>query len=203
MSGLQAKKIGLYGGAFDPPHWGHVLVISQILNEGIADEVLVVPSGNRVDKKYHSSAVERREMVQILFDSVWKNESRVAPLWIQLEEKMPGSFSIDLVRWFKKERPHDDPALVIGQELLGIIPSWHLGRELLTEASFVVVHRPESPPLTGPVSDRVFPLKNSDRLYFSISSTAVRGMLRKKYSLSGMVPEEISRYISDHQLYAS
>ena len=55
------RRLALYGGAFDPIHNGHLATIALILNSGAADEVLVIPSGDRPDKPNTIAAQHRVE----------------------------------------------------------------------------------------------------------------------------------------------
>ena len=56
------RRLALYGGAFDPIHNGHLATIALILNSGAADEVLVIPSGDRPDKPNTIAAQHRMEL---------------------------------------------------------------------------------------------------------------------------------------------
>lgn len=62
------KRIALYGGAFDPPHRGHLSIIANLCSLTFVDEIWVLPSGDRNDKRLLLSMSERFDLLRKLLD---------------------------------------------------------------------------------------------------------------------------------------
>lgn len=62
------KRIALYGGAFDPPHRGHLSIIANLRSLPFVDEIWVLPSGDRSDKRLLLSMTERFDLLRKLLD---------------------------------------------------------------------------------------------------------------------------------------
>jgi nicotinate-nucleotide adenylyltransferase len=198
------KRVALFGGAFDPPHIGHLMTISRIVSEGAADEVWIVPSGERIDKVYHAEAHHRRRMIEILIQEAYRTDPRIKPLFIQLEEKIPGSFTSDLLATLKNTYAEIDFYLVIGRELVEDLPRWKDGDKLLAEGRFLVVSRPILDKSAPPLPKRgCMELSNPHKLDISLSSTEIRSMIKRGHVLSGMLTPGVQSYIRENKLYGA
>ena len=136
------KQIAIFGGAFDPPHLGHVLVINAILNSGKFDKIIIVPTGNdRYDKLPHSKAGHRKKMIKLLTNKVFKNDKRIVLEPVQIDGKQPGNKAIDLVCYLKKKFPNGKFYYVIGVDNITKISSCISFKELVKQCKFLAVPR--------------------------------------------------------------
>lgn len=192
-------KVALLGGAFDPPHLGHVLTVSRILNSGDFDQVWLVPAGERVDKRYHASAQQRLEMLEAVRQEYWESDPRVRIERCQIDERLPGSYAIDLLEFARGSSPQDEFWFVIGDDLIADLPRWHQGARLLKEEAFLIVSRPgKTASLAG---SRMQRLRDPLDMGSGISSSAVRQLLKQSGDTAGVLPAPVRRIIEREGLY--
>ena len=191
-------RIALLGGAFDPPHHGHALCVNKLLESKLIDEVWITPSGERVDKRYCVEPHHRRKMATLFVESL--NDPRIKFFPIQIDELLPGSYTIDLIRYLNKEYVQHEFFVIIGTELVRDIPRWKEAEALLKEASFLVITRPSevAPKLMG----RMTILPDPEQRLSSLSSTAIRERLRRGELDANALAPDVAEYIRAHGLYA-
>ncbi len=194
------RKVALFGGTFDPPHLGHILTITALLNSGFVDEVWVVPVGDdRADKVPCVSSRHRRAMVDLVLRDCFAGEVvRLEP--IQLDGKLPGSFTVDLLRELRRQVPDAEFSFVIGADNALKIKDWKEGAWLWEYAQFVVMPRLGEPEPRGlPENFRVLPLNSC--VHTDASSSCVREVLSTGGRLNGVLPLSLRAYICDNALY--
>ena len=181
-------KIAIYGGTFDPIHLGHLHVIREIISQGIADRILLVPAGQpRLrDQEPIATGQDRRAMCQVaLKDLPAEVAGKVEVNPIEILRQGP-SFTIDTVEAVVQSYPGDQIALIVGTDAFAKIDQWHRTSELQDMVDFIVIDRPEFP--GSP---------NLDINALNVSATAVRaGEIES-------VSPQVAAYIKEHNLYAS
>ncbi len=194
-------RIALFGGAFDPPHLGHVATITTLLNSGRVDQVWIVPVGdNRTDKTPHASAPARQKMVELMRVEHFGSDARVQISTLQLEDKLPGSYTIDLIDYLRKETPAHEFFFVIGADNLRQISKWKEAERLMREVQFLVMFRPGES-VVAPAGLQVRVINESEAAQVNISSSNVRDMVRKGSTLGGAVPAQVIEFIDKNKLY--
>jgi nicotinate-nucleotide adenylyltransferase len=178
----------LYGGAFDPPHLGHVAV-AEAAREHLGVEHLVVLVGERpAHRVVHASAEDRLALARAAFPA---DEVRLDPF----------PRTVELLR---AER-FDDPVFVIGADQFGGFLVWSEPAEVLERTRVAVATRPGFP---QPELDAV--LAQLDRpervLFFEIepnpaASTDVRALVASGKPLDGLVPLAVAQIIEERELY--
>ena len=193
------NRLAIYGGAFDPIHNGHLVTIAQLLASGQVDSVVIVPSGDRPDKKITVSAADRLAMTRIAIEEAFPSDSRVSVSDIHATGKV-GYGTIDLVEHFLKQTD-TAPCVVIGQELLGDLPAWKEISRLRSLTSFLVIRRPGTvaPELSHDISASW--LSSPYEAGVLVSSTTIRAMLAQGLSCSGLLPPSVVAYSRSHGLY--
>ncbi len=217
---MASKRVGIFGGTFDPPHLGHLLLAETIREQFELDEVLFVPSNQppHKDREDLTTATHRYAMVV----AATLHNPAFTP--VPIEVNRPGkSYSIDTVKTLAADYgPDVDLFFVAGLDSLLQIDSWHQPEELLDSCHFIVVSRPGSNPeqlrdvLPESCRDRVVDVSGgqapaqlgsalqiylSDAVYFALSSTELRGRVRKDLGIRYRVTPEVERYIQSHGLY--
>jgi nicotinate-nucleotide adenylyltransferase len=137
-------RVGIYGGTFDPIHMGHLHVITQLIEKGIVDHLLVIPAGEPLLREHApvASAQQRRAMCQLALSDLRPEvatQVQVNPIEVL---RMGPSYAIDTVEAVKQNYPEDTIVLVIGQDAADKLDQWHRIEELKKLVEFVVIGRP-------------------------------------------------------------
>ncbi len=203
-------RVGVYGGAFDPPHWAHVDMAKAFVAQCVLDRLLVLPTGQAWHKANQplSPSVHRVAMAQLAF-------AELPQATIDAREtQRPGpSFTIDTLTELDGCYPGASWYLLVGADQWTRFTAWHRWQDIANKATIVVADRPNSPSVglsknlqnaprsTSDLPDAV-PLNWQQR---SLSSTQIRALIEgdgpQAQWAGPMVPTAVARYISQHQLY--
>ena len=115
------KRIALYGGSFDPPHLGHVITITALLNSGLVDEIWLVPTGLRRDKIHHASVDDRKAMIAIMLSTMFGSRVRAYLDTSQINRSWQLSTTAELIAEMERQYPNHVFLFVIGSDLMGDI----------------------------------------------------------------------------------
>lgn len=193
-------RIALYGGSFDPPHFGHVLTSSAVMNSGLVDELWLVPSGLHRDKSTHASVEDRKAMMAIMLSTMFGSKVRITICNSQIDDSERVSTTIELLEELNNQYPRHKFDIVIGADLVSQISKWHRAQDLKRKTRFLVMPRPGFElPKRNPPHYRV--LKGETLALTNVSSSAVREMIRANESLEGVVPPAVINHIIRNRLY--
>ena len=203
---MSQKKIGIFGGAFDPPHNAHVALAQTALAELELDALHVIPTGQAWHKARALSAPEHRlAMAKLAFADL----PRVVV--DDREIKRPGpTFTIDTLRALQAENPSAQLHLVMGSDQFGAIKQWHQWQAIFEIAIICVADRAHFDWAIG-LNDsengresRVLTLLMPP---MSVSATQIRQRLAQglgENQLSpDLLPPAVASYIAQHRLYMS
>jgi nicotinate-nucleotide adenylyltransferase len=189
------RRIGVFGGAFDPPHAGHRALAQAALQQLQLDALHVVPTGEAWHKaRGLSPAAHRLAMVQAAFEGL--AQVVVDPR----ETRRSGpSYTVDTLRELQAEFPDSQLFLIVGQDQAAALPTWRAWQEVLERASVCVAGRPDAaPPVSLPAPHQFlrldFPLQD-------ISATDIRRRIASGEGVAPLVGAAVARYIADHHLY--
>ena len=186
------KRIGLYGGTFNPVHNAHLLVADQVGKALGLDKVLMMPDmiPPHVDKKDAIAAKLRVKMLQL---AIQGNPF----LGIELAEIQRGgvSYTYDTICELKQQHPEVDYYFIIGGDMVDYLPKWYRIRDLLKIVNFVGVRR------QGAANKSDYPVIWVDVPEIDFSSSDIRQRIHDGRSIKYMVPEKVEQYIKEHQLY--
>ncbi|MCK5801110.1 MAG: nicotinate (nicotinamide) nucleotide adenylyltransferase [Deltaproteobacteria bacterium] len=180
------RRVAIFGGSFNPPHVAHQMVCLWALSTGRADEVWMVPCFEHAFDKALVAYEHRREMCELAAASFPTGAVQVSAIEAELGGK---SRTFVTVSSLCERYPDRDFSLLIGADLVPEIASWHRADELRELVDLIVVGRSgyEGPSGSAELA--------------AISSTKVRGALRKGADVSGWLPSGVVDYISRHGLY--
>lgn len=186
------KRIGLYGGTFNPVHNAHLLVADQVGRTLCLDKVLLIPDmiPPHVDKKTAITAQLRVDMLKL---AIQDNPF----LGLELTEIERGgvSYTYDTIKELKERHPDTDYYFIIGGDMVDYLPKWHRINDLMRLVNFVGVRRP------GAKNASDYPVIWVDVPEVDFSSTDIRQRCHDGRSIKYMVPAKVEQYIKEHQLY--
>jgi nicotinate-nucleotide adenylyltransferase len=190
------KRIGIFGGSFDPPHLGHLVIAEMARRSLDLDIVYFVPAYKPPHKEgsHPSTARDRLAMTKV---SV-KGNAHLRVSDVELRRKGI-SYTVDTVRAFRKRFPTCTLFLIIGSDSLLQFHSWKFPQKILAEASLVVYRRPRS----GRGDARVLPLHVSfiDGPRMDVSSSDIRRRIRQGKSIRYLVQDGVLKLINRKKLY--
>jgi nicotinate-nucleotide adenylyltransferase len=182
--------VALYGGAFDPPHLGHVAVARAAKLELDVDALIVLVAEHPGHKDVHLPAATRVELARAAFPD---DEVRLDPY----------PRTVDLLR---AER-FDDPFFVIGADELAAFPSWREPDAVLELARLAVATRPGYPRTELDAAVASLPRPERVTLFeiepVPLSSRDIRELVAAGLPLAGLVPDAVGSLIRERGLYGA
>ena len=190
-------RIGVFGGTFDPPHVGHLLVASDAREALELDRLIFVPTGVqpfKVDTPAVASGQDRLEMLRL---AVADDANYVVS---DAEINRKGlSFTVDTLEHLSERHPAAQLFLLLGEDLLAGFEQWRNPARIRELATIAAVRR------AGLASSGVEPIAPGVVMVSTrrvdVSSTEVRARLRAGKSIKGFVPESVERFIDARGLY--
>ncbi|WP_100406723.1 nicotinate-nucleotide adenylyltransferase [Bacillus solitudinis] len=188
------RRIGLFGGTFDPPHVGHMLIAQEAKIHFKLDEIWFIPVQIPPHKERDllTSSEERLEMLRLATrDNPYFHVSTVE---VEREGK---SYTIDTVKRLKKQFPDDKFFFLIGGDMIDYLPKWEKIEELLSIVTFIGVKRP------GSASSSIYSskIKELEMPQVDFSSTMIRERVKRGLPVRYMVPRTIESFIGERGLY--
>jgi nicotinate-nucleotide adenylyltransferase len=196
---LKRRRIGIYGGSFDPVHVAHLALARLALDHLGLDELRWLPTGHAYQKDRRLSDDHHRVA---MLQRATAGEPRFVVDGRELRREGP-SYTIDTVNEMQAEEDADW-FLVVGQDQYANLPTWRRWRDLLPMVTWAVARRagdePAAPPEVAALPHRVefLPLPAMD-----VSSTDIRARRARNEGIGGLVPPAVAAYIETHHLYRS
>jgi nicotinate-nucleotide adenylyltransferase len=190
------RRIGLFGGSFDPVHNAHLALAMHALDELALHELLWVPTGQAWHKAHElSAAVHRKSMLQLAI--AVQPRSRLECI----ELRRPGpSYTLDTVNELQATRGAAEWFLIIGQDQFAGLHTWHGYAELLTRVTLAVALRAQTQ-ATADARVMAAPRRELRMPLLDISSSEVRGRVAAGRDIGALVPPAVAQYIHRHCLY--
>ncbi len=202
-------RVGMFGGAFDPPHWAHRALAETALSQLGLQVLHVMPTGHAWHKsRVLSPAAHRVAMCEAAFGDL----PRVQIDRREIHREGP-SYTADTLRELATEYPGARLYLILGADQLLAFKSWSRWEEVLRHATLAVANRPihmaaDAEPAAVAEADLSgvdIPFERLRMPLHPTSSTAIRahvhGQSRRYPDLDVLVPAGVARYISEHHLY--
>lgn len=183
------KKIGIYGGSFDPIHHGHLILAREALETFTLDEVIFVLAGCSPHKQNRapSSSAVRWEMLTAAIS----NEPGFIASRLEID-RSPPSYSVETVETMHAAHPEAQLFFLVGEDNLPDLSTWHRFEDLQRLVQFVVLDR------SGEDAEHPYPaiLRKID-----ISATRIRKRIASGQSIRYLVPEAVEEIIRRNNLY--
>ena len=196
------KKIGIFGGTFDPIHNGHIYKAEEALAKLNLDELIWVVAGNPWMKSREplSAAKHRLEMVNIAI----QGKAKMKLTDIEVNRKGP-TYTIDTLKDLTNRNPGDELVLLVGSDLIQEFDQWKYPDEILSLSKLAVFTRKTTVKDTWKMTDFYKTMGHKLEVLcgpiIDISSTAIRDRVISKASISEYVPKAIEKYIIENKLY--
>lgn len=194
------KRIGIFGGTFNPPHIAHLIMADDVREQMHLDKILFIPSGNPPlkDGSEVISACHRLNMAKLSFE----NDVHFEVSDIELKNTGKKSYTVNTL--MKLREVYEDEQvkfyLILGIDNLIDFPKWKDPQKLFLLSEVVIINRPGFfvqdvlPEYSGMVKFLSVPM-------LDISSTLVRDYVAHKKSIKYLVTPEVEIYIKDNKLY--
>ncbi len=202
-------KIAIFGGTFDPIHFGHLKVAKVAIQRFKLDRILFIPSGCPPHKIRSSITPfnHRYSMVSL----ACANNRRFIPSL--LEAPKPGNkscYSVDTVGHVRQNlKSNDDLYFLIGIDAFLDCQTWRDWQKLFKLVRFIVVSRPGFGPIPSKETQEIELAGKGTTLHYlngiseRVSARTIRKAAQGSRSITKWVPDPVAEYIRKQQLYSS
>ncbi|HKY04362.1 MAG TPA: nicotinate-nucleotide adenylyltransferase, partial [Blastocatellia bacterium] len=215
---LDKRRIGAYGGTFDPPHTGHLEVARAVFRSFALDELLLIPAYRPPHKRNSIISNSYHRYAMTVLATIEEAGLKVSTLEIDAPER---PFTFETVERLK-EIYGDRASLyfVMGADSFEEINTWREPARLLAATNLVVAARPGHEISTSHVAGRFAPkvvdlrgqteapsedgcchIYLTDYVQKDVSSTEIRRRVAEGEPVDGLVPEAVADYIKRYELY--
>ncbi|MFN0056453.1 MAG: nicotinate-nucleotide adenylyltransferase [Planctomycetales bacterium] len=198
-------RIGIFGGTFDPVHYGHLLAAEQCRERCQLDEVWFLPAGRPPHKLSQTiaSGSAREEMLKLAIagHDTFRVDRR------ELQRSAP-SFTVETLAEIHRDHPEQTLFFLMGADSLRDFPTWREPGRILELATLVVVNRPDAPlPAVTPLHEALGEVAAGGIEVVTIpgvdiSSSDIRRRVLAGETIRYMTPRAVECYIQTHGLYA-
>ena len=203
--------IGVYGGTFDPVHYGHLRTALEVKEQFDLQEIRLLPCSQPPHRQQPAvPAGKRLEMLQLAI----AERSGMVIDTRELQRSGP-SYMVDTLQSIRQEIDAIPLLLFIGTDAFTHLSDWHQWQSLFDFAHVVVITRPGSAKQVlnsffakREVKSQLALQQRSEGLLFfqavtqlDISATAIRQIIAEKRNPGFLLPDDVIRYINKHRLY--
>jgi len=201
-------RIGIFGGSFDPVHYGHLLVAELCRESCELDEVRLVPAAIPPHKQDQGRAADehRLHMLQLAIGG-----HRSISAW-DVELKRGGvSYTVETLRALREERPDDELFFLMGADSLFDLPNWRSPEEICELATLAVVDRPGNRKIDFEVLSEIVSPERIEHFrshvvpmpQLELSSSEIRERVAQKKSIRFQTPRAVEQFIVEESLYVT
>ncbi|MFG6494090.1 nicotinate-nucleotide adenylyltransferase [Fictibacillus sp. UD] len=191
------KQIGLFGGTFNPPHIGHLLIAEEALVQLNLDEVWWMPS-SKPPHKEKDVEVPDEQRIEMVRRAIGNNNQFSLSL-LEFERSGP-SYTIDTIRLLTHKYPHIKFTFIMGGDMVHSLSSWHEIDELKNLVQFAGVGRAGYP--IDQHWER-YSVKHVEIPIIEISSSFIRSRSRSGGNIRYYVSDEVWKYVKENHLYGT
>lgn len=207
-----SERIGLFGGTFDPVHFGHLRVALELAEQYRLEELRLLPAHRPAHRgPTGASSAERIDMLELAVEGV--PGLRVDTREARRDEL---TFTVDTLSGLKAENPDATLLFFLGRDAFAGFPGWHRPDTILSLTNLIVVERPGErlPPEALALLDRqrqahglhvreggAGVIERADVTQLAISATDIRRRAADGRNLRFLLPESVRHFIVERGLY--
>jgi nicotinate-nucleotide adenylyltransferase len=197
-------RVGILGGAFNPPHIGHLVCAQEALVQLELDRVVFMPVGVAPHRELDldPGAEVRLEMVELGVE----DDERFEVSRMELDREGP-SYTSDTLEALKKESPKDELFLILGGDQAAALASWHEPEKVLERATVAVFERMSWGRNAIVIKIGRLPgaqgVRYLDMPLMQVSSSSIRRRVREGLPIRYLVPDKVAEYIETNGLYSA
>ncbi len=208
------ERLGVLGGTFDPPHYGHLLLADTARVQLRLERVLFVPAGQPPHKPRAQPTLVAHRMALIKAALADANEPAFSLSCVDIERPGP-HYTVDTLKILHEAFPGARVWFLIGADSLADLPKWRLPHRIIELARLGVLSRPGYVVDLDALAARLSAIDDSATVIdlhqhidwligpsVDISSTALRARARKKLPLRYLVPPSVEAYVREQHLYS-
>lgn len=209
------QAIGIFGGTFDPIHFGHLRTALELYQALDLAEVRLIPCYKPVHRKLPIATPEQR--LAMVYQAI-EGEPAFKVDECEIQRKVP-SYMIDTLETLREKLPETPLCLIMGIDALLGFPGWHRYEDILKLAHLVIAHRPQYHlPQTGTIAELLKQRikHNTVAIHDSlagniilhpvtpleISATDIRRQIAMGRSTRYLLPDRVYHYIQEHGVYS-
>lgn len=185
------------GGSFDPVHFGHLIAAQDAYEQYQFDRLLLVPAAQAPLKPNDVASTPDDRLAMLRAAIEWDRRLEISDYELR---KGGVSYTIDSVRHFRTQFPHDELFWIIGGDQLPKLSLWRDIEELARMVEFVFLERPGHPSKPAPQVPGLR-LHRCDGHLIEISSSELRRRVAQGLSLHYFCPQKVIAYIESNGLY--
>jgi nicotinate-nucleotide adenylyltransferase len=209
-----AKRLGIFGGSFDPPHRAHIALAQHAVAQFQLDELRIIPTGDAWHKaRTLTASPHRLAMTRLAFAEVTQ-----AVVDTREIDRLGATYTIDTLLELKAEQPDAALFLFIGADQARAFQTWHRWQDIESLATVVVAqrppvstdaHHPAGQPGAAQWHNAVSPdVQRLDMPSLNVSATEIRAHFAQAPQtqtdlMSAWLPASVQHYIEKHSLYRS
>lgn len=197
----ETRRIGVFGGTFDPPHIGHVLTGQRVAEARGLDEVLMVVANDPWQKsgsRYITPAAIRLRMVEQA--CYWSRQPKSVLKSSAIEISSGGpSYTVDTLRQLRAESENAVFEIIVGSDAAAQLDTWHEAEWLAENAQFIAVQRGGQMAAPSPQ----FNVASVELPMLEVSSTEIRARVGAGLSIDHLCPSPVVACIAAYDLYRS
>jgi nicotinate-nucleotide adenylyltransferase len=189
------KRIGIFGGTFDPPHKGHIAIAEKAMKQLSLDKIYFVPAYLPPHKLQHYSMTAKHRLTMVKLAIEGHKGFKVSAIELQ---RRGISYTYYTLKAFRSRFPNAALILIIGADNLEQFQSWKSPKAILQLATLAVYKRKGFNQSLKNHNIVFQPIKGQ---FLQVSSTEIRNRLMKGLTVSKLILKPIERYIKKHSLY--
>jgi nicotinate-nucleotide adenylyltransferase len=198
-------RLGLLGGTFDPPHYGHLLAAQEVAWRLDLEAVLFLPARQNPLKQGAPSSEAEDRCAMVVLAIAGNPLFKLSRLDI---DRPPPSYTVDLLQSLQTPDQRTELFFLVGADILPELPKWRAPAEVLRLARLIVVNRPGSPAPNLDELELALPgaRERADIVRIpgvDISARELRARVQMDQPIRYLTPPAVEQYIHARRLYRS
>ena len=199
MTSAAPRRLGILGGTFDPPHYGHLEAARAALTQVGLDEVVLMVANEpwqKTDGRHVTEAAIRLDMVKALVEGC----TGISADDREIRRGGP-TYTVDTLEEIHAESPGTEIFLIMGADTAERIHSWHRAPDVVRLSTIVIVNRDNSS-TNNPEFLRDAQVVHVSMESIAVSSSGIRDVVAKGGSITNETSNNVAAIVRDNGLYA-